>query len=191
MLVFSFYLVIVAVSAFQLMLGIDADHMSIKKLLPRIFGSVVITGLSFVFFLVMLDVGNILTSVIYKTFGGSNITVNNAASIISKMILPQGISNISGAIRALPTNAMAFLSGATITLFAGLLLLAFVSLSFVLVKRTIILVISGILGPFAGLAYAIPGAESYTGKWAKTVAHHAILPAILAFFIGVAIQGGR
>lgn len=36
-LVFSFYLVIVAVSAFQLMLGIDADHMSIKKLLPRIF----------------------------------------------------------------------------------------------------------------------------------------------------------
>lgn len=36
-LVFSLYLVIVAVSAFQLMLGIDADHMAIKKLLPRIF----------------------------------------------------------------------------------------------------------------------------------------------------------
>lgn len=36
-LVFSLYLVIVAISAFQLMLGIDQDHMAIKKLLPRIF----------------------------------------------------------------------------------------------------------------------------------------------------------
>lgn len=86
---------------------------------------------------------------------------------------------------------MTFLSGATVTLLAGMLLLAFVSLSFVLVKRTIILVIAGILGPFAGLAYAIPSTQSYTEKWAKTVAHHAVLPAILAFFLTIAVRGGE
>lgn len=74
------------------MLGIDTDHMAIKKLLPRIFGSVVITGFSFVFFLVMLDIGNILTSVLYGTFGSGP---NDAISKIADMILPGGIDNLS------------------------------------------------------------------------------------------------
>lgn len=147
----------------------------------------VITGFSFVFFLVMLDVGNVFTTVIYGTFG---VSTDNAISTISSMIMPEGMSKLSAAIEILPTNALIFLQGATVTLFACLLLLAFVTLSFVLVKRTMILFIAGLLGPFAGLAFAIPGAESYTGKWAKTVAHHAVLPAILAFFIGIAIKGG-
>jgi len=78
-----------------------------------------------------------------------------------------------------------------ITLLAGLLLLAFVSLTFVLFKRTLILVIAAIIGPFAGFAYTFPQFESYTKKWAETVIHHAFIPAILAFFLGIALQGAE
>lgn len=99
------------------------------------------------------------------------------------MILPGGIDKVPEVVQVLSTDTTTFLSGAAVTMLSGLLLLAFVSLSFVLIKRVIILVVAGILGPFAGLAYAIPGAQSYTEKWAKTVAHHAVLPAILAFFL--------
>lgn len=147
-----------------------------------------ITGFSFVFFLVMLDLGNILTGVIYGTLT-SGTTQNNVIAQIKADILPGGIDKLSDAVKVLPTDAMTFLSGAMVTLLVGLLLLAFVSLTLVLLKRTIVLLIAGILGPFAGLAYAIPQTQSYTEKWVKTVVHHAILPAILAFFITIAIRG--
>lgn len=96
---------------------------------------------------------------------------------------------VADAVKKVSTNAMIFLAGATATALHGLLLLAFVTLSFVLLKRTVILLLAALFGPFAGLAYAIPGAESYTGKWAKTIFHHALLPAILAVFIGIGMQG--
>lgn len=106
-------------------------------------------------------------------------------------MVPHGIENIAQGIKALPSSVMILLSQGTVVFFTGLLLLSFLSLSFVMIMRTVILITAAILGPFAGLAYAIPGAESYTGTWAKTVAHHALLPAILAFFLGLAYQGAE
>lgn len=188
---FAFYVIVMAIGSAQIVLGIDKDHASIKKFLPRVIGAIFITAFSFVFFLVMLDIGNILTSVIYGIASGGGVEFGNVVETLSRAMVPNGIENISDGIKMFPSNATLLFSGATVVLFTGLLLLSFLSLSFVLISRTVILVIVAILGPFAGLAYSIPGAESYTGKWAKTVAHHALLPAILAFFIGLAFQGAN
>lgn len=60
-----------------------------------------------------------------------------------------------------------------------------------MIQRTFVLIVAAFVGPFAGFAYAFPKTQSFTTKWAVTLAHHAILPAIIAFFIGLAVVGAE
>lgn len=76
----------------------------------------------------MLDLGNILTTVMYGIFG--NLEPDTAIQIISESILPGGISNLSNSVAKLSTSASIVLSSLTVVLLTGLLLLAFVTLAF-------------------------------------------------------------
>lgn len=152
--IFTFYVAVFVYGAVQMILGVDDDHATIKKFLPRVLGSMAIVSLSFVFFLVMLDLGNIFTDLMYGVFG--NIKADTAIQVISSMILPGGIEKLSNSVAAISNDAVVVLNGLFVMILSGVLLLSFLTLAFVMVKRTLILIVAAFVGPFAGLAFVHP-----------------------------------